>query len=177
MVCFSCYFFGMCGQVHPFRKEIQHIQWHTAFWLERPGGQKPPRILYAEHEMYATPALLGALVCVALLRCRGAETGIFKGSPAIFFGEAFHLHNPKRKEGPNRFLELKLCKNISNPTPPQSPRTDLWMLRECFWVPGLSSSWEWLPWTMTFVYLPFHQMLPPKQRSPLNQIWSRHKAY
>lgn len=27
--------------------------------------------------------------------------------------------------------------------PPPSPRTDLWMLRECFWVPGLSSSWEW----------------------------------
>ncbi|CAE7949707.1 yadS, partial [Symbiodinium sp. KB8] len=30
--------------------------------------QKPPRILYAEHEMYATPALSGALVCVWLLR-------------------------------------------------------------------------------------------------------------
>ncbi|CAE7408158.1 unnamed protein product [Symbiodinium natans] len=35
--------------------------------------QKPPRILYAEHEMYATPALLGALVCVGLMRS-GAET-------------------------------------------------------------------------------------------------------
>lgn len=33
--------------------------------------QKPPRILYAEHEMYATPALLGALVCVWLLRSGG----------------------------------------------------------------------------------------------------------
>eukprot|EP00435_Cladocopium_sp_Y103_P031111 s2510_g7.t2 len=37
--------------------------------------QKPPRILYAEHEMYATPALLGALVCERPLDVEGMLLG------------------------------------------------------------------------------------------------------
>ncbi|CAL1172257.1 unnamed protein product [Cladocopium goreaui] len=101
--------------------------------------QKPPRILYAEHEMYATPALLGALVCVWLLRSGGAAW------PWIFL--SFSMGFPMVGESTSQQISLRvLYQTLRFPTiwgrkhPKTLPRRGPSMWRACSWVPGWSSS-------------------------------------
>lgn len=99
MVCFSCFFLGMCGQVHPFPKEIQQIQlsdWKDPEVKSLHGSFTPNmRCMPLQHYL----AHWCAWPCYgAVVRRLG-----FQGSPAIFFGEAFHLHNPNGKKGPTIF--------------------------------------------------------------------------
>ena len=136
MVWFPCYIFGgVAGSSIPMEIQTEVKSLHGSFTLNMRCMQLQH---YLEHwfawACYVVVPKLGFLIEGWLSRVKPLQ------------GEPFHLHNPNRNKDPTILSCLKLNGSSTsrfNPTSITGPRTDLWMLRECFWVPGQSSSWEW----------------------------------